>query len=338
MINILLLDREFLFQKAFAKMTEDMEGYRLAGVAENREEALRMMRQFQPQMIFMDTLFEDGKGISFCRVLKNQFPSVQIYLLSGHPDSKSMQQAVSAGVQEVILKPLSRRKLISVLDTCKCTETEQEQINADRLYSAINQKDYKQALDASKKIVQEIFRKEKSEERKEAMETLAAKVFSLVPGMDKEQKNYYLEKYKPTMGTAGKITLGSYWLEQVVTEIFRQLCVMKYMHMNQVYQYIEKNKNEELSLAELSKQAGISGGYLSRIFKKYYRISVVDYIHLRKLHQAKYYMASSEMNISDISFMLGYSEAGYFCKIFKKYEGMTPSAFHRQLRKEYTAA
>lgn len=44
------------------------------------------------------------------------------------------------------------------------------------------------------------------------------------------------------------------------------------------------------------------------------------------------------MNISDISFLLGYSEAGYFCKIFKKYEGMTPSAFHRQLRKEDTAA
>ena len=63
--------------------------------------------------------------------------------------------------------------------------------------------------------------------------------------------------------------------------------------------------------------------------KKYYKISVVDYIHLRKLLQAKYYMATSEMNISDISFLLGYSEAGYFCKIFKKYEGQTPSAFHK---------
>jgi len=40
-------------------------------------------------------------------------------------------------------------------------------------------------------------------------------------------------------------------------------------------------------------------------------------------------MATSEMNISDISFLLGYSEAGYFCKIFKKYEGQTPSAFHK---------
>ena len=96
---------------------------------------------------------------------------------------------------------------------------------------------------------------------------------------------------------------------------------------------IENNKNNEISLSELADVAGISSGYLSRIFKKYYKFSVVDYIHLRKLLQAKYYMATSEMNISDISFLLGYSEAGYFCKIFKKYEGQTPSAFNKNFQK-----
>ena len=55
---------------------------------------------------------------------------------------------------------------------------------------------------------------------------------------------------------------------------------------------------------------------------------------MRKLNLAKYYMIASEMNISDISFMMGYSEAGYFCKIFKKYEGMTPSAYLNLIAKE----
>ena len=50
----------------------------------------------------------------------------------------------------------------------------------------------------------------------------------------------------------------------------------------------KNNKNNEISLSELADEAGISSGYLSRIFKKYYKISVVDYIHLRKLLQAKY--------------------------------------------------
>ena len=107
------------------------------------------------------------------------------------------------------------------------------------------------------------------------------------------------------------------------------LCIFNFQDYNHEKIEIENNKNNEISLSELAEEAGISSGYLSRIFKKYYKISVVDYVHLRKLLQAKYYMATSEMNISDISFLLGYSEAGYFCKIFKKYEGQTPSAFHK---------
>ena len=151
----------------------------------------------------------------------------------------------------------------------------------------------------------------------------------MIPGMDNIQKNYYLQKYEITVKVLTKSALCYYWMIQIITEVFRQLCTMKYAHMNKVFQYIENNKNNEISLSELAEEAGISSGYLSRIFKKYYKISVVDYIHLRKLLQAKYYMATSEMNISDISFLLGYSEAGYFCKIFKKYEGQTPSAFHK---------
>ena len=149
---------------------------------------------------------------------------------------------------------------------------------------------------------------------------LESSLFYMIPGMDNIQKNYYFQKYEITMKVLTKSAICYHWLIQIITEVFRQLCTMKYAHMNKVFQYIE-NKNNEISLSELADEAGISSGYLSRIFKKYYKISVVDYIHLRKLLQAKYYMATSEMNISDISFLLGYSEAGYFCKIFKKYEG-----------------
>lgn len=158
---------------------------------------------------------------------------------------------------------------------------------------------------------------------------LESSLFYMIPGMDNIQKNYYFQKYEITMKVLTKSAICYHWLIQIITEVFRQLCTMKYAHMNKVFQYIENNKNNEISLSELAEEAGISSGYLSRIFKKYYKISVVDYIHLRKLLQAKYYMATSEMNISDISFLLGYSEAGYFCKIFKKYEGQTPSAFHK---------
>lgn len=237
---------------------------------------------------------------------------------------------MKAGIEEYLLKPLSRIKLHSLIEENQCLKENEDDESVNELFSAIDKKDYKKAYDVSKTVVSELFEKVEMNKRKEKLETIASNLIYMIPGMDKTQKNYYLQKYELSPKTLSKSTFCYCWLIQLITEVFRQLCVMKYTHMNQVFQYIENHKNYEISLSELSEQAGISSGYLSRIFKKYYHISVVDYIHLRKLHMAKYYMFSSEMNISDISFLLGYSEAGYFCKIFKKYEGMTPSAFHNQ--------
>ena len=217
-------------------------------------------------------------------------------------------------------------KTISIVVPCY---NEEENVQQEALFAAIEQKDYKKAYDTAKELVECLFEECDRRERRSKLSMLESSLFYMIPGMDNIQKNYYLQKYEITVKVLTKSTLCYYWLIQIITEVFRQLCTMKYAHMNKVFQYIENNKNNEISLSELAEEAGISSGYLSRIFKKYYKISVVDYIHLRKLLQAKYYMATSEMNISDISFLLGYSEAGYFCKIFKKYEGQTPSAFHK---------
>ena len=100
---------------------------------------------------------------------------------------------------------------------------------------------------------------------------LESSLFYMIPGMDNIQKNYYFQKYEITMKVLTKSAICYHWLIQIITEVFRQLCTMKYAHMNKVFQYIENNKNNEISLSELADEAGISSGYLSRIFKKYYK-------------------------------------------------------------------
>ena len=49
----------------------------------------------------------------------------------------------------------------------------------------------------------------------------------------------------------------------------------------------------------------------------------MDYLHLRKIHVAKMRFANAGHSVSEVAFALGYSEAGYFSKVFKKYEHMT---------------
>ena len=330
MVNILLIDQEPLFQQAFARMITEAEDCHLVGIAETSKEAFEIINRYHPQIVFCDVLLGMENGIALCNLIREHFPEITTYILSNYCNFRMIRRSMDAGVEEYLYKPLSRKKLAEIVEkNSNMGHNEEENEQQEALFAAIEQKDYKKAYDTAKGLVEYLFEECERRERKSKLAMLESSLFYMIPGMDNIQKNYYLQKYEITIKILTKSSLCYYWLIQIITEVFRQLCTMKYAHMNKVFQYIENNKNNEISLSELADEAGISSGYLSRIFKKYYKISVVDYIHLRKLLQAKYYMATSEMNISDISFLLGYSEAGYFCKIFKKYEGQTPSAFHK---------
>lgn len=334
MINVMLIDQERLFQKAFRKIMEGIEDCRLVGVAENSEEAMELFDHHHPQVVFSDAVLGRESGISVCQRIKQSAPSTLIYILTNYCNLNLIRDWMLSGLDEYILKPVTRNRISSLLlSSSHVKESHKDEYTAE-VFEAIEDKDYMKAYNQARTLTDHIFEKRNIAERRDLLEGIASDLLYMVPGMDSTQMNYYIQKFELSSRMLDRNILCYCWLVQLITEVFRQLCVLKYTYMNQALKYIEDHKNYEISISELAEQAGISSGYLSRTFKKYYHISVVDYIHLRKLHMAKQYMVTSEMNISDISFLLGYSEAGYFCKIFKKYEGQTPSAFINQYSKK----
>ena len=299
----------------------------LVGVAESGQEARNLMGAHHPQLVFSEAYLGSESGIEICKAIKEDYPESSTYIVSNYRNMDLVDKAMRSGMEKYLLKPISRDTLTKLCVNQK-EEVHEEDETLKELIQSVEEKDYSRAYKASKVYVDKIFMEMDHNGRKKSLKEVASSLLYMVPGLDRSQHDYYIQKNKLTVKILSKNVLSCCWIMEIVSEVFRQLCVMKYGHMNRVLQYIENNKNNEISLSDLSEQAGVSSGYLSRIFKKYYHISVVDYIHLRKLLIAKQYMVSSEMNISDISFLLGYSEAGYFCKIFKKYEEMTPSAFH----------
>ncbi|MFB5660449.1 AraC family transcriptional regulator [Alteribacillus sp. HJP-4] len=79
--------------------------------------------------------------------------------------------------------------------------------------------------------------------------------------------------------------------------------------------------------------------YLSRMFKKEVGMNVKEYVHLLKLSKAKDLLVQTNSSIGNISRMVGISDERYFMRLFKKYEGMTPTEYriaynHIPLNKE----
>jgi len=333
MTDILLIDQDSQYQRAFARMVHSGDSCRLVGIAENSVDAMNLVNLTRPQMVFCDVMLGLENGLALCRSIKEKFPKTVLYVLSNYCDIRMLKNAMAAGVEEYLFKPISRSKLFELISANR-EKSQALPVNPyiDNLYTSFEEKNYRKSYSIASDLSEWLFTEFDKNGRKMEMQGLKDGILELVPGLDQTRKKYFENKHEITSRILSKKFLCYHWIIELITEVYQQLCTTRYTHMNKVFRYIEDNKHNEISLTDLSAQAGISSGYLSRIFKKYYKISIVDYIHLRKLLKAKHYMVMSEMNISDISFLMGYSEAGYFCKIFKKYEGETPSAFSRRMR------
>lgn len=94
--------------------------------------------------------------------------------------------------------------------------------------------------------------------------------------------------------------------------------------------YIKNNLNEKITIDSLSSKACMSKATFYRLFKRELGISPNDFILAEKMKKAKEMLLKPGMKISAISYELGFSDANYFIRAFKKIVGITPGAFQSQ--------
>jgi DNA-binding response OmpR family regulator len=80
--RILVVDDELLFARLLSLAFED-EGYRVV-VAANKDDAVRLGREFDPHLLFSDWMLKDGSsGLEVATALLTQNPKLQVILISG---------------------------------------------------------------------------------------------------------------------------------------------------------------------------------------------------------------------------------------------------------------
>ena len=122
------------------------------------------------------------------------------------------------------------------------------------------------------------------------------------------------------------------WLNEICTLACQRLdSSLKTYHdqlCESVLSYIRENfENSSLCLHDIAKYANVSPAYLSALFKKNMKISISDSISSARIEAACRYLKNSNLSLKEISEKCGYANQYYFSTSFKKWKGISPSAF-----------
>ena len=93
----------------------------------------------------------------------------------------------------------------------------------------------------------------------------------------------------------------------------------------EMIRFVKDNYHDKISISDLSKKLAYSESMLNRKFKKEVHITFNEYLNRYRINKAIELLKNSDYNITEISYMCGYSSAKYFSRVFKKYLGISPS-------------
>lgn len=96
-----------------------------------------------------------------------------------------------------------------------------------------------------------------------------------------------------------------------------------------VREYISEHYAEHLSLSDLAEQFFVEASYLSRKFSARFGETITAYITRCRMDKAKELMKDPHNKLEVISFTVGYDDYNYFSRVFRRFEGTSPSEYRK---------
>ena len=99
-----------------------------------------------------------------------------------------------------------------------------------------------------------------------------------------------------------------------------------------VRRYIDLHFKETLTLEQLAEEAHMNKYYLSHAFKREYGVSPINYMISRRIEESKYLLAETDLSLSQIAQLLGFSSLSYFSQVFRRYQDVSPAEYRNSTK------
>ncbi|ERI92491.1 response regulator receiver domain protein [Clostridiales bacterium oral taxon 876 str. F0540] len=101
--------------------------------------------------------------------------------------------------------------------------------------------------------------------------------------------------------------------------------------IGKITQYITSHYNEQLSLKDIADKFHFNYYYLSSYFSSHIAEGFSEYLNKIRVEKALELLRNEAIPVSEVSYLVGYSDHSYFCKVFKKFTKVTPSKFRKNI-------
>ena len=99
-----------------------------------------------------------------------------------------------------------------------------------------------------------------------------------------------------------------------------------------VKRYIDLHFKEALTLEQLADESHINKYYLSHAFKRQYGVSPINYMINKRIEESKYLLAETDLSLSQIAQLLGFSSLSYFSQVFRRTQSVTPMEYRKNTK------
>jgi AraC-like DNA-binding protein len=98
---------------------------------------------------------------------------------------------------------------------------------------------------------------------------------------------------------------------------------------HEICMYVQENLQIDLGRDTVARHFQISPNHISRLFKREGQVSFNDYVNYARINRAKYLLKNHRQSLGEIAAACGFSDASYFCRVFKKLTRTTPTQYRQ---------
>ena len=363
MIKVFLVEDEAIIRRGIKKNVEwEKNGFEFVGEAGDGEYAYPQILKTEPDILITDIKMPFMDGLELSHLVKKILPNTKIIILSGYNEFEYAKEAITIGISEYLLKPVTAASLTAVLRKVK--EEIREEKEKSRLLERyfVSYEKYNAFLDKTdytgvdRKLIQDFLKLGSAGEEGMFIDKYLAAVG------ENNYRSLLLRQYMtidiffcvqeflkglsvcadeipPELGDIKYIPKIVVSEEQTVSYL-KELFAFAISERDRVSgnrygslidtakQYLAEHfESNDVSLNTVAAQVGVSSSYFSSIFKQETGQSFVEYLTKLRIDKACELLRCTTLRTAEIGERVGYNDPHYFSATFKKVTGVSPKDY-----------